>query len=232
MLLKPKRYRAKNKQCPLVTLNINSHTIPLSQTAKVLGVTFSETLSWNEHVTHVQHKVSRGIGILAKHRHTLPTAAKLLIYNSVIMSHIHYCHLVWGKTSQQNIQSLFILQKRALRIVANTNYDAHTDPLFKKFQIIKANYTYSLALSKLYIKALKLNNDHILHLIHLTPHIRSYPSRSVSKWKIPSHRTSYALQSLTVTTPHLFNELLNIGIDLNSATYRKIKAHFINKQLI
>ena len=32
---------------------------------------------------------------------------------------------------------MFKLQKRAIRIVANSKYNAHTEPLFKLFRILK-----------------------------------------------------------------------------------------------
>ena len=57
----------------------------------------------------------------------------LKIYNSLILSHLHYGILCWGFNSNK----LFRLQKKAIRVIAKQKYNAHTDPLFKKYKLLK-----------------------------------------------------------------------------------------------
>ena len=40
-------------------------------------------------------------------------------------------HHSLGLYLQTNLARLVILQKRVVRIIANSNFDAHTDPIFK-----------------------------------------------------------------------------------------------------
>ena len=54
------------------------------------------------------------------------------LYNSMVFPYLYYCNLAWGGTYETNLQRIVILQKRALRIVNNSTYDAHTGPIFKK----------------------------------------------------------------------------------------------------
>ena len=48
----------------------------------------------------------------------------ILLYNSLILPHINYCIMAWGYQSNR----MFKLQKRAIRIVAKSKYNAHPEP--------------------------------------------------------------------------------------------------------
>jgi hypothetical protein len=58
------------------------------------------------------------------------------LYHSLIHSHLIYAIVTWPATSQSNINSLFKLQKQAIRLVHNTTYNAHTEALFKSGRIL------------------------------------------------------------------------------------------------
>ena len=51
------------------------------------------------------------------------------------MPHFHYCLLTWGSTITTG-HKLHLLQKKALRLIDNSYYIAHTEPIFKQ------NYTW------------------------------------------------------------------------------------------
>ena len=46
-------------------------------------------------------------------------------------SYIDYGILLWGSAAQTALKPIDVLQKKALRIITNSAYNAHTDPLFK-----------------------------------------------------------------------------------------------------
>ena len=46
---------------------------------------------------------------------------------------MNYGILCWG----HEIKGTFLLQKRAIRIITNSKYNAHTDPLFKRLSLLK-----------------------------------------------------------------------------------------------
>ena len=60
----------------------------------------------------------------------LTSSALYSLYCTLVMPYLTYCCEVWGNNYKTRIQSLFILQKRAIRICLNTNYKCHTKPLF------------------------------------------------------------------------------------------------------
>ncbi len=61
----------------------------------------------------------------------------VLIYNSLIVSHINYGLLIWGFACEQIAK----LQKKAIRIMSVSKYNDHTEPIFKQLHLLKITYT-------------------------------------------------------------------------------------------
>ena len=78
-------------------------------------------------------KINRTISILYRLKHLLPTRVKLSIYNSLILSQLHFGIL----TRDYSLQKIIKLQKRAIRVVSKSNFISHTEPLFKKLKLLK-----------------------------------------------------------------------------------------------
>ena len=98
------------------------------------------------------NKCLRVIGTLNRIKHILPTQTRVLLYNSLILlPHINYCVMAWGYQSKLS-NRMFKLQKRAIRIVANSKYNAHTEPLFKLYRILKLADVLTLQTMKVYHK--------------------------------------------------------------------------------
>ena len=90
----------------------------------------------------VASKLSKSIGIIHKSRFFLSTQSLRTLYNSMILPYLYYCNLAWGGTYKTDLQRIVILQKRALRIVNNSTYDANTSPIFKELKLLKFHDIY------------------------------------------------------------------------------------------
>ena len=101
-----------------------------------------------KHTDNISNKCLRVIETLNRIKHILPTQTRVLLYNSLILPHINYCIMAWGYQSNR----MFKLQKRAIRIVANSKYNAHTEPLFKLYRILKLSDVLVLQTMKVYHK--------------------------------------------------------------------------------
>ena len=55
---------------------------------------------------------------------------------------INYGILAWGNASLSTLNKTNILQKRLLRTINKVKYSTHTDPLFRKSEILKLNDLY------------------------------------------------------------------------------------------
>ena len=103
-------------------LEINNHKIERVNEFNFLGTIFDENLNWNQHIQKISNTISRTLELLNRLKHTLPLSALKLLYNSLILPHLQYGILTWGF----NHNRLFKLQKRAMRIITCSKYNAHT----------------------------------------------------------------------------------------------------------
>ena len=78
----------------------------------------------------------------------LPTHILCVLYNSLILPHLQYSILA----SRFKMSRLDKLQKRAVRIITCSKYNSHTDPLFRKLNLLKAKDLFELNVLKLFYK--------------------------------------------------------------------------------
>ena len=132
-------------------LKVNNNTIERVTEFNFLGVILHSHMTWNKHINHISMKIARSIGILYRLRNVYPESVLVTIYNTLILPHFHYCLLLWGSVVKEN-HSLHLLQKKAVRIITNSDYLAHTEPICKKLRILKISDMFSVALWKFYYK--------------------------------------------------------------------------------
>ena len=120
------------------SLIMNGIEIERVETFDFLGVTLDETLTWKPHTDKVATKLSKYSGIMNKLKNYLPRYIKKALYNSLVHSHLNYAILVWGFKCNRLVK----LQKRLVRIITCSKYNAHTDPLFKSTEILKVANTF------------------------------------------------------------------------------------------
>ncbi len=98
-----------------------------------LGLTMNGNLNWKSHINKLSDKVSKCIGILNKLKHFLPLTTKVLLYSSLILSHLNFAILVWG----YECEGIIKLQTIAIRIRSLRKYNAHTEPIVKTLKLLK-----------------------------------------------------------------------------------------------
>lgn len=99
---------------------------------RVLGVLFDQHLSLVSHVASLKSKLNKGIFGLNSMKDILDKERLLLIYNAHFHSHLNYCSNIFGLLSSTLTEQLFLLQKKAIRIVCNKGFLAHTKELFRQ----------------------------------------------------------------------------------------------------
>ena len=85
----------------------------------------------------MSNTVSRNVGLIARNRYFLDIKTARLLYNTLILPHLNYCCLIWGSGYASQISKLFILQKRAARIIENVYPPTSSEPIFKHHRILK-----------------------------------------------------------------------------------------------
>ena len=131
-------FHTRNRRIPLNTdpICLNNTVLQCVKTIQFLGVTIDELLDWKAHIKNVSLKVSRSVGALSRMKYTLPQNILRILYNSIILPHLSYCNIIWGNTYLSHLSQLSLLQKRAIRIITHSEYDAPTLPLFKDYTIL------------------------------------------------------------------------------------------------
>ncbi len=104
---------------------------------KFLGVILHENLTWTNHVSNLANKIHKGIGILKALQPKLPISSLHMLYNTLVYPYLQYCNIAWASQYNTLVERIFILQKKALRIVCKKPWGAHTQQLFKSLHTLK-----------------------------------------------------------------------------------------------
>ena len=144
----------------------------VSQT-KYLGVIINEKLKWNDHVDYISKKISKGCYIISKIRYFVQKFTLRMLYFSLIQSHLNYCIATWGGAPKSTLNQLIVLQKKVIRIITYSSYDARSEPLFDHLKILNVNKLYQLNLSKIIYKLhhnLTVSSENLIPISQIHTH--------------------------------------------------------------
>ena len=97
---------------------------------KFLGLHIDPNFSFKTHVLNICKKVSSALYFMRTAKNFLNSRALTSLYYSLIHCHIIYAIQIWSICSQDLINKLFTLQKKAIRIIHNLFFNAHTESFF------------------------------------------------------------------------------------------------------
>jgi hypothetical protein len=124
------------------------------------------------------------------------------------MPYLNYCNEIWGNYFKTNIEPLVLLQKKAIRIVNNSNYRAHTDPIFKKFNLLKL---FDMVHMNTMCMMFKIHNrllpEHIRKHFILVQNIHHHNTRQKHAFSIIYCRTTLKSMSISIKGPKCWNTL-------------------------
>lgn len=106
---------------------------------RFLGVFFDQNLNFKYHISLIKAKLSRAIYMLRTTKNLLTQKALKAVYYSLFHSHLIYCLPIWSSTCTSNLTKLISLQKTAIRLITNSRYNEHSEPLFKSCKILPFN---------------------------------------------------------------------------------------------
>ena len=88
----------------LPSLFMSDGEIKQITSVKYLGMLIDEHLTWKEHVTVIENKVSKNLGLLYRARRVLDSTALKNLYFSFIHSYLNYGNIVWASTSRTKLK--------------------------------------------------------------------------------------------------------------------------------
>lgn len=196
-------------------LNLSLNGIPIEQVSEFnfLGIVIDETLSWKPHLNKICTRISRSVGVIKRLSKTLPTHTLITLYNSLILPHIRYGILAW----RSNITRIRKLQKKAVRAICKTKYNAHTAPLFKSLSLLTVDDLVKLESLKF---AYKYNQKTLpVHLLNIfdngTQVINHHRYETRNRYLIPPARPNKKSceNCVRYTIPYTLKHLPNLITD-------------------
>ena len=99
---------------------------------KFLGVFIDPLLKFKFQINCIASKVSKAMFFLRSAKNLVSAQTLKTIYYAIVHPHFIYCIQIWSCTNSSNLKTLVLKQKIAIRIINEANFNAHTEPLFKK----------------------------------------------------------------------------------------------------
>ena len=229
--------KRKNNHPREINVKINNNDIQSVTEFNFLGLYLNSKLNWDTHVNIIIKKISRAVGIIKKMQLLFPKRILISLYNTLILPHINYCLLSWG--SSNATESIFLQQKKAIRAISSASHNAHTELLFKIFNILKLKDIFNYRLLTFYYN---LRHNKVLHYIatflpNTSIAINRYPIRRarlqpplyVHEYisKTCKHRLPVYLNSINSSNNEL-TRIISILDEISLSSFKnRIKIHLL-----
>ena len=217
---------------PDLNLTVGSSNIERTNVQKFLGIYIDDKVTFSEHTNKIAAKLSQGVGLLRKMKHTVPRNVLKQLFYAFIYSRFTYGITCYGSAYQNQIQRIKSLINRALKIVVNS--DTLTPEICKNARLFDFDLAYKYFCSINMYRIIQLN-----HHEYLATKLQSYQTnhshrtRSVlnQNLKLPLFTLTKCQRSFLYNGIKIWNSLpLDIRIiddDLNSFK-RMLKNHLLS----
>ena len=203
-------FRTRNRRVPTTTQEIQIDGLIISrlQNVKFLGIMINEFLNWNIHITDICKRLAKNIGLLFKLKYLLPKNVLFMIYNSLVLPYLNYCNNIWGNTYKSHLSKMYILQKKAVRIITKSHVQSPSAPLFKELQILSIYDLITLnTLIFMYSINANILPDKFSNMFVSNSNIHNYFTRQRHHYHQPNLRSTSGLNSLIYNGVKKWNNL-------------------------
>ena len=115
-------------------------------------------MSFKSHIRTLNAKLKRANNLLAISRHYVPKQILTQIYYGQFYSHLSYGCMIYGQNND-DINTTFSLQKKAIRLMSFSDYQAPTEPLFKQLQPLTLSHIITTKKVKMKRNILQVQED-------------------------------------------------------------------------
>jgi hypothetical protein len=204
---------------------------------KYLGVFIDPKVNFKYHVNQISLKLSKAFFFIRKSKHFLTLPALKSLYFSLIHCHLVYALPVWSSTSLNVLKPIITKQKIAIRLITNSFYNSHTEPLFKNLNILPLPSL--IQMSKLQFMQQYIHNSLPRAFIGewlTNEERRQDPEQAVLRNQdnlyVPLARTVFVENMPWVSFPRIWNtfDCNDIKFIFNKLEFKvKLKSYFISK---
>ena len=200
--------QAKLKNVTNCKIFFKNMEIVQTNTAKFLGVLIDSTLSWKSHIEYITKKVAKSIGIIKRVHNCLPTDTLNTLYNTLVLPYLNYCNMIWANNKITYLKPLLILQKKVVRSITASLYNAHALPLFAQLNQLTIYDLNKLALATFMFRSHTNSLPPIFSdYFVVNSAVHCHYTRSSVKLHISFARTSIMKRQIRVCGPKLWNSI-------------------------
>jgi hypothetical protein len=98
---------------------LHGHKLETVDSAKYLGVTLNQDLSWNNHIHQVTTKANRALWAVKRNLKINSPTIKTVAYNTLVRPILEYSAAIWDPYTQANVHRVEMVQRRAARWTLN-----------------------------------------------------------------------------------------------------------------
>jgi len=191
-----------------IDLILNNKSISKVQSTKFLGVEIDEKLTWKNHISDVERKISSAIFLLRNIKYKINQKTSLMLYDSLINTQLSYCNMIWANTFKTYTENLIRLQKRALRLCYHGQPFPKTTNLFCKTNRLPVSDIAKLQLAKIVYLFYNSPDElpyHIKLLFAKTSDIHTYSTRAMDNMQLHTHyfKTNIRKNTTKILAPTL-----------------------------
>ena len=219
-----------------ITIRANNTNLEQKTECKFLGVIVDDGITWKSHINHISSKITKTLAILRLLKYTFPKHILKTLFMSLIQPYLNYCNIIWGSADKTIIEPLFILQKKAIRIVNRVHYLEHTKPLFETMKILTVHQIHDLNCLAFIYKCLH-SNQYLDFKNEMTRNsdYHTYNTRNNSDFRLPCRDLKSIRQSFFYKGINLWNRLnynltiykVNLQFKSNLLSFKKRIKHKI-----
>lgn len=140
-------------------LFMNEMEIERVITLKYLGVLLDEKNKFDHHVNAICAKMHSAIFVLKMLSKFCDKNLLFLVYNSLIVQRFDYCITAWSETKKKNIDRVFKIQKKALRIVLRLSQNEHCKEHFIRNDLLTLPSIVIFRVVMTYVKKRNMSRD-------------------------------------------------------------------------
>ncbi len=166
-------------------------------------------MQFDTHITHICKKSVGTIMYINRIKDNFSKKARIMVLQSLVLSIINYGIIIWGNTSQTQLQRVQKIQNFAAKVALGGSKFDHVTPYLRelKWLNIKNKYLYELALNIFNI--ITTNVPSWLFPLPTSREMCAVNTRQQHQLHVPKTNTCTADRSVLVSGPKLWNSLPN-----------------------
>ena len=201
-------------------LNIDGHKIDETDHTKFLGVVIHSKLTWKNHISYITGNIAQGIGVITKARKLLDKNTLINLYYTFIYPYLCYCNHVWGNTYITYLDKLYLMQKKAVRIIYGVKPTTHTKPLFEDVKILDIFQINKYLAGKFMFNVYKSTSlDIFMSMFVYNSSIHDHDTRQSSHFHAPLIKKELSKSNLRYRGAVIWNDIMKCKVNTNESDY-------------